>query len=177
MRGIFALAVLAIAELVSNIALAREPDLIGPATVIDGDKIEISGQRIRLFGIDAPEISQNCLDEAGASYRCGQVAAGQLEALIAARPVRCIEVTRPGWGRVVAKCRVEDVGIGRWMVRHGFALDFVKYSKGFYADEQEKAQDERLGLHAGRFTPPSEFRDCRRGGGSVEKCSQVVEAQ
>jgi endonuclease YncB( thermonuclease family) len=31
--------------------------LIGRASVIDGDTLEIHGTRIRLFGIDAPESS------------------------------------------------------------------------------------------------------------------------
>jgi endonuclease YncB( thermonuclease family) len=32
--------------------------IIGVASVVDGDTIEVHGQRIRLFGIDAPESSR-----------------------------------------------------------------------------------------------------------------------
>jgi endonuclease YncB( thermonuclease family) len=35
--------------------------LIGQASVIDGDTLEIHGTRIHLWGIDAPESSQLCL--------------------------------------------------------------------------------------------------------------------
>jgi endonuclease YncB( thermonuclease family) len=39
---------------------ASAGDLVGQASIIDGDTIKIYGQRIRLFGIDAPEHDQLC---------------------------------------------------------------------------------------------------------------------
>ena len=57
--------------LIATPALA---DVTGTASVIDGDTIEVHGQRIRLHGIDAPESRQLCrLD--GKSWQCGEVAA------------------------------------------------------------------------------------------------------
>lgn len=59
-------------------AVAAEP-IIGRASVIDGDTIEISGKRIRLHGVDAPESWQTCEDGDGGTYGCGKEAAFALE--------------------------------------------------------------------------------------------------
>jgi len=71
-----------------------------------GDIIEIHGERIRLFGIDAPESGQTCLDAKGQSYRCGQKAALVLDARIGEGVVTCERKDTDRYGRVVALCRV-----------------------------------------------------------------------
>ncbi len=60
------------------------------ASVIDGDTIEIHGQRIRFHGIDAPESRQTCV-AGGEEWRCGQEAALALAELIGRSPVTCRE--------------------------------------------------------------------------------------
>ena len=41
----------------------------------DGDTIEMHGQRIRIWGVDAVESPQSCLDEQYKPLRCGGFAA------------------------------------------------------------------------------------------------------
>lgn len=110
-------------------------DLTGRASVIDGDTIEISGQRIRLNGIDAPESWQICRDAAGKEYRCGKEAAFALDKFLAAsRPTTCLEVDQDRYGRMVVDCfRADGENVNVWLVRQGHAVDWVRYSKGRYA--------------------------------------------
>src|SRR5215213_1968061 len=131
--------------------------IAGRAAVIDGDTLEIRGERIRLFGIDAPESGQTCLDAKGQSYRCGQKAALVLDARIGDGVVTCERKDTDRYGRVVALCRVFGEDLGAWMVGLGWALASRTYSTR-YAPAEELARSRSLGMWAGRFTPPSEWR-------------------
>lgn len=135
---------------------AAEP-IVGRASVIDGDTIEIHGQRIRLWGIDAPEGKQRCVLE-GKIWRCGTDSANALADHLQAQTVSCTEKDRDRYKRIVAVCEVAGEDVGAWLVRSGWALDYVKYSHEAYASEQVEAKRDKRGLWQGEFEPPWVWR-------------------
>lgn len=140
--------------------MAGEVQIVGRASVIDGDTIEIRGERIRFNGIDAPEGRQLCNDARGKPYRCGQAAALALDDYLAAsRPTRCIMVDRDRYKRMVADCyRADGQSVAAWLVRNGHALDWPRYSKRRYADDQAAAERDGAGMWRGRFIEPWKWR-------------------
>ncbi|TGP86378.1 thermonuclease family protein [Mesorhizobium sp. M2D.F.Ca.ET.223.01.1.1] len=142
--------------------------ITGVASVIDGDTIEIDGQRVRFNGIDAPESKQYCDDAKGFEYPCGRRSAEALDSFLAAsRPVQCTFVTWDRYHRFVGDCRRADsASVAAWMVEHGQALDWPRYSNGAYAPQQAKAKAAKLGLWAGKFDAPWDWR-ASHGDGSA----------
>jgi endonuclease YncB( thermonuclease family) len=137
--------------------------VVGVASVIDGDTIEIHGQRIRQHGIDAPEASQPC-DLAGTPWRCGQASANALAEHVGRRTVTCEPRARDRYGRLVAACSVGGASISAWMVREGWAVAYRRYSQDFVADEAA-ARAAKRGIWRSTFIVPWEWRAQRRAGG------------
>jgi len=132
------------------------PVLAGTASVIDGDTIEIHGQRIRLHAIDAPEARQTCTRD-GAPWRCGQAAALALSDRIGRRPVRCEQTDIDRYRRIVARCSVGGVDLGGWLVGQGLAVAYRQYGRDYVAVETE-ARAARRGMWAGAFVMPWDWR-------------------
>lgn len=141
----------------------QTPPISGPAKVIDGDTIIIANTRIRIFGIDAPEMDQRCEDDRGESYRCGVVSAQALSDIIGDATVVCDPLDRDRYGRVVASCSVGGSDIGSAMVIHGYAVDYSFFSGGKYRAEQDDAMRSKRGLWAGRFEMPWDWRRSHGG--------------
>jgi endonuclease YncB( thermonuclease family) len=129
----------------------------GSAKVNDGDTITIKGERIRLRGIDAPELGQTC-SLAGADYHCGQEAREALRRLIGGRSVECEGWERDKYGRLLASCRAGAVELNKALVEQGWALAF-----GDFQAEELAARRAARGLWAGDFDRPRQWRDAHGG--------------
>jgi len=161
---------LVLAACVGAMGAATRPasaDIVGRASVIDGDTIEIRGQRLRLFGIDAPESSQLCRAE-NKPYRCGQQSAFALADKIGEQTVRCEERDIDRYQRVVAVCYLGKEDLGSWLVKKGMALAFRRYSLDYVAEEDE-ARAAKRGVWRGEFQPPWEWRAAHHRHGNVRK--------
>lgn len=146
---------LAVILLLASTALAAP--VVGRATVVDGDTLEIGGVRVRLYGIDAPESSQTCTDAKGQTYRCGAVAANRLSEWLGQRTVSCEVKDTDRYGRAVAVCSVGGQSVNAWLVENGLAVAYAEYSRD-YLPAEDRAKEARLGLWAGTFQMPWEYR-------------------
>lgn len=151
-------AALAIVLLAASLAAAGAETIVGRALVIDADTIDVDRTRIRLSGLDAPETGQQCADAAGRLYSCGSRASLALADHLGQRTVTCEGEGRDRYQRVVATCFVDDEDIGHWLVRNGHALDWPRYSQGFYAGDEAEARAAGRGVWQGAFTAPWDYR-------------------
>ena len=133
-------------------AIAHAVEVSGMARVIDGDTIDIAGQRIRLHGIDTPEAKQTCQRE-GVTWLCGTAATKALRNLIGGARVTCIRRDKDRYGRVVAVCHANGLDLNAAMVQSGIALAYRKYSDD-YIGQEISAKAGRRGLWAGQFVAP-----------------------
>ncbi|QPC90022.1 thermonuclease family protein [Mesorhizobium sp. INR15] len=150
----------------SNLVGPSPAPIVGIASVIDGDTIEVHGQRVRFNGIDAPESGQYCDDAKGFEYPCGRRSAEALDKFLAAsRPVQCKFIDWDRYGRFVGDCqRADGTSVAAWMVEHGQALDWPRYSHGAYAAQQAKAEAAKVGVWVGAFQAPWYWRAAHADG-------------
>ncbi|ELS5289032.1 thermonuclease family protein [Campylobacter upsaliensis] len=139
-----------------------EKELTGKVSrVIDGDTIELLAKtskenpynhiaklKIRLYGIDAPELKQ--------AY--GKEAKEFLSALVLKQEVNLIIENKDKYERIVGTLFLKGQDINKEMVKNGYAHAYESFSKKYLA-EQADAKMFKLGLWQDeRVMSPSEFR-------------------
>ncbi len=145
----------------------------GTIRVIDGDTLDVGDVRVRLHGIDAPEVGQTCQDARGRAWDCGTWASREVRARYQNAVANCDPVDRDAYGRVVAVCNVAGRDMGRLLVKDGVATAFRKYSMAYDRDEQAAAA-KGLGLHAGTFERPDAYRNTRGASQKVPRSDCVI---
>ncbi|CAN7656564.1 thermonuclease family protein [Phenylobacterium sp. LjRoot225] len=113
----------------------REPqEIVGRADVIDGDTFRIGRQSIRIWGIDAPDDDRKAFGTRA------------LRQIVRAPVLTCRPLGR-SYQRIVARC-VDERGrdIAWQMVETGWALDWPRFSRGFYRPAEARARARRAGV-------------------------------
>jgi endonuclease YncB( thermonuclease family) len=148
------------AEKVSVVATSSVPTnaLEGRASVIDGDTIDIHGERIRILDIDAPESRQTCIGADGAQWRCGQKAALALSDWIGARTVACETTKKDRYGRCLARCAIGGQDIAEWLAENGWVVPYRDCKCEVVRGAASRAKAAEIGIWSGTFQAPWDRR-------------------
>lgn len=130
------------------------PRYTGVAQASDGDSLRLRNDRVRLLGIDAPELDQVCWDEAGSEWTCGRSSEARLSSILDGGPTTCQPRGYDKYGRILATCEAAGRDIGAILVSEGWAI-----ASGAYGREQASARAAGLGIWRGRFVDPRQWRD------------------
>ena len=149
-----AIAILALCAVLAARFDPSGPPVSGRARISDGDSFHLGADRVRLLGIDAPELDQSCKDAKGRDWPCGRAAKDHLVALVGARPLDCRADGHDRFGRILAHCSVGGRDLGVQMIEAGMAVSF-----GDYEREEAGARRARVGVWAGSFEMPRAWRD------------------
>ena len=143
-------------------------EIFGTPKIIDGDTVHINTKKIRLEGIDAPEIEQLCKKpflqvsaligfQFNKNYTCGVTSKTKLTNKIDNSKIKCIFSSKDRYKRYLATCYKDKVNLNKWMVRNGYAVAYKRYSKDYVRDE-EYAKENKLGIWEGSFIIPEKWR-------------------
>lgn len=132
--------------------------IAGRASVIDGDTIDIHGERIRILDIDAPESQQTCRQPSGISWRCGREAALRLSAWIGKRVVVCETDRKDLYQQWLARCESGGADLAEWLASRGWAVPYRECKCEVLRDLSQQAKNLRIGIWSGTFMMPWEWR-------------------
>lgn len=126
--------------------------LTGRPEIVDGDSLRLSGRNLRLAGLDAPELSQEC-ERQGRTYPCGREARRALASLVGGADISCNVKGTDRYHRALATCLRDGRDIGAELVASGHALAY-----GNYTTQEAKARSSRLGVWNGTIERPEDWR-------------------
>ena len=148
--------------LAANDQSANELKKLTVTGIWDADSLRAGALRLRLHGIDAPELKQLCFNQANQPYNCGKMARDFLRSVIEiGAQIECHHLDTDRYRRLVVRCFHDEQDIAAQLVRAGWALAYRRYSKDYIMAEKHAAEA-RQGIWQGSFTRPEDWRRQRR---------------
>jgi endonuclease YncB( thermonuclease family) len=98
--------------------------------VVDGDTIRCGSERVRLLGIDAPELPGHCARNRQCAPGDGFASTESLQQGVSQGTVRYRTVTRDRYGRAVAVVTAGSVNLSCWQLQRGQAIYKPQWDNG-----------------------------------------------
>jgi len=107
-----------------NVNAEAFEEIKGKPRAIDGKTLIINGQKIHLFGVDAPEFDQMCQKkETHQPFQCGVISAHKLKRMIDhVASVTCKGKGRTSEGVLLATCFDGRIDINEQIILRGWAM-------------------------------------------------------
>ena len=127
----------------------ERPPIVGGCWVIDGDTIHIGSNKIRLQGINAPELEE--------PY--GKQAKWALHKLVKGQTITAHPNGEKSYDRIVAKCYLDDGrDLAAEMVKMELALDLPNYPDADYKHLETPASRKKLSWKPKKKKEESEWK-------------------
>ncbi|MEQ8710568.1 MAG: hypothetical protein RIC36_16410 [Rhodospirillales bacterium] len=140
-------------------AYSQQPGarVIGLAVVIDARTVEIGGQLLTLWKIEAPSPQQQCLRQ-GVVWECGQIARDNMRDIVRGRELDCLVMTGDeGDGLPAARCYLGYSDIAAALIDRGYALA-IDVRSSPYRQNHREARGANRGIFSGLFMDPAKWR-------------------
>lgn len=125
--------------------------------VLDGDTIVFEGQRVRLLGLDAPELEQRSRD----GRAIGLESKRFLSELIEGKSIELRYSSRDRYGRILGQLYFRGMDINRKILELGYAVSFMGGRVEKILEYQAKLK--RRGIFSSEgFYAPSYYRRLKR---------------
>ncbi len=132
----------------------NEETFSGTFRAVDGDTLASDRMRYRLLGIDAPELRQTCGGSEG-EWACGQAARAFLSDTLKRGTVKCVSNKKDKYARYLSRCTVDGEDVAGLVVAAGLAVTTEYF---LYAEELDRAREQKIGLWSGAFAQPRDWR-------------------
>jgi len=159
-----------------SVSSAMGQDVRSDIVVIDGDTLEIDGVVSRLYGIDAPELGQTCLD-GSKRWRCGLQAALELRNIVTSRRnVKCgtIRMADEAPRAICHDPQYNDPA--ELLLTRGLAVALPD-SVPAYRRAEYQAKSAKLGIWRGEFVEPSKWRTGERLAGPTDGPAEICDVK